>query len=179
MAAGSTYTPISSQVLTSDLSSVTFSSIPQTYTDLVLVCSAQCGSGATSTNGDYRLFLNYNGDAGANYSHTRVYNSNGAMAYQQQTGRSEVDYASHMPAYGSGEFSTITFNIFNYANSSTYKTTLQKGAVFTNATYTEIGLDVNLWRSTSNITTIAITPGGNATTFATKSTFSLYGIASA
>jgi hypothetical protein len=59
------------------------------------------------------------------------------------------------------------------SNTTTFKTLLQRGGSASDRT----AAWVNLWRSTSAITSLSIaTFGGN---FATNSTFSLYGIASA
>ena len=58
----STYTPIATQTLGSAAASVTFSSIPQGYTDLVLVDNVKSASGA----GDSELDVRFNGDSGSN-----------------------------------------------------------------------------------------------------------------
>ena len=68
----STYTPIASQTLASTVANVTFSSIPQGYTDLVLVVSS-----STSTNTN--LYLRFNNDSTSLYSDT-VLNGNGTTA---------------------------------------------------------------------------------------------------
>ena len=66
MAAGITYTPIASTTLGSAAASYTFSSIPNTYTDLVLIASmADSNSGA-----DQRMLVQVNGDTGTKYSTT-------------------------------------------------------------------------------------------------------------
>ena len=67
----STNTPIATQALTSAASSVTFSSIPQGYTDLVVVCSVK-----GAVNGS--LWMYFNGDTGNNYSGTQLYANTGA-----------------------------------------------------------------------------------------------------
>ena len=60
----STYTPIASHTASGSESSITFSSIPQGYTDLVLVFLGKVDSGS----GD--LGLRFNADTGSNYSTT-------------------------------------------------------------------------------------------------------------
>ena len=59
-----TYTPIARQVIASATGTVTLSSIPGTYTDLVLIISA------TATTGADDLLLQFNGDTASNYSET-------------------------------------------------------------------------------------------------------------
>jgi hypothetical protein len=64
MAAGNTYEAIATQTLGSAAASVTFSSIPGTYTDLVVVIAG------TLTTGSDNVSFQLNGDSGANYSVT-------------------------------------------------------------------------------------------------------------
>jgi hypothetical protein len=63
----STYEPIASQTLGSAVSSVTFSSIPQNYTDLILVVNY----GISANNFGARI--RFNGDTGSNYSDSFIY----------------------------------------------------------------------------------------------------------
>ena len=167
MAAGATYEPIATQTTTSSVATVTFSSIPSTYTDLVLVYSA-----ALSTN--YDLYFRLNGDSGNNYSYTVLYSNNGASYGSARTNgqdKGSLDYYG-APTTTLGNNTTIA-NFLNYSNSTTYKTSL----VRSNST---TGLDaiVGIWTSTAAITSIAL---GTFTTptLSSGSTFTLYGIKAA
>ena len=71
MAAGATYTPIATQTTSGSTGAVTFSSIPQTYTDLVVVIN-------TSLSGLCNSLLQFNGDTGSNYSGTVIGGSGSA-----------------------------------------------------------------------------------------------------
>jgi len=62
----------------------------------------------------------------------------------------------------------------NYANTTTYKTSLTRGNIATVATLATVGM----WRSTSAITSIKIERDGS-NLLAAGSTFTLYGIAAA
>jgi hypothetical protein len=74
-----TYEPIATTTLGSAASSITFSSIPATYTDLRLsVTTADAGATATY------LALQFNSDTGANYSRTRI-TGNGSTATSNRT----------------------------------------------------------------------------------------------
>jgi hypothetical protein len=55
---GKTYKPIETQTLGTAVASVTFSSIPDTYTDLVLVFDTACGSMEQQST----MELRFNGD---------------------------------------------------------------------------------------------------------------------
>ena len=67
MAAGSTYTPIATTTLGSAASSVTFSSISGSYTDLILITNP---SSATT---DQSIYVQFNADTGTNYSMSQHY----------------------------------------------------------------------------------------------------------
>ena len=161
MPASATYEPIATNTLSSSAASVTFSSIPGTYTDLVLIFN---GTGSTGGNFTFQ----FNGDTSTNYSATILY-GDGSSA-----GSVRVSSQSSMNIGGvSTGFTTDIINIMNYSNATTYKTALGRYA----RPADEVGAKVGLWRSTSAITSIVVgVSGGN---FATGSTFTLYGIAAA
>ena len=167
MAAGSTYTPIATQTTTSSVASITFSAIPGTYTDLVLVYTA-----ALSTN--YDVYFRLNGDSNTNYSYTVLYSNAGSTYGSSRTvnqNRGSFDYYG-APTTTLGNNITIA-NFLNYSNSITYKTSL----VRSNST---TGIDgiVGLWRSTSAINSITFYKHGGGNISA-GTTLSLYGIAAA
>jgi len=167
----STYTPIATQTLGSAAASVTFSSIPQGYTDLVVVCNVrtdQSGSSGTPQN----FSINYNSDTGSNYSTTTLYaitTAGTALSYRwssQTEGR--IGASAQTSA---GYFAQTNVNIQNYSNSTTYKTGISRSGY--QGQY-GVEADVHLWRNTNAITSIILSaPGLN---LAAGSTFSLYGI---
>ena len=166
MAAGSTYTPLATNTLGSATSSVTFSSISGSYTDLFIVIN----SGSTASGQDIRC--RFNSDSGSNYSLTYV-TGNGSAA---SSGRSSSQTSMPLDynGYLSGSIATTTIiNCMNYSNTTTYKTIL--GRFNTAAFGTDMA--VGLWRSTSAITSIEFLT--SASTFLSGSTFTLYGIAAA
>jgi hypothetical protein len=164
MAAGNTYEAIATQTLGSSASSVTFSSIPGTYTDLVLVTSV-IGTGDLQING------RVNSDTGSNYSTTYLA-GNGTSAAS--------DRAVNATTFGTDYYFSITtagnatiLQFMNYVNSTTYKTVLCRSGVASKGT----NATVALWRNTAAITSITLLASQNA--FNTGSTFSLYGIKAA
>ena len=159
----SAYEVISTQTLGSAAASVTFSSIPQTYTDLVLVAHPLC----TAAN-DY-MKVNINSDTGSNYSQTSLY-GNGGSALSGRVSNSTFAYLSWL--YIGTNPSVIVVNFQNYTNTTTFKTFIFRDS---SSTHPGTASVVSLWRSTSAISylTIARTGGGN---FDTGSTFTLYGI---
>ena len=167
MAAGATYVPIATQTLGSSASSVTFNSISQGFTDLVVVSSIKPSSSASGYGPSFQI----NGDTGSNYSYTLIY-GNGSSAGSIRA--SSINYAR----YGSGG-STSTLeadvtHIMNYSNTTTYKTILAR---FSQPS-ADTGAFVNLWRNTAAITSLTFY-GNDGGSIAAGSTFTLFGISAA
>jgi hypothetical protein len=165
-----TYEPISTQTLGSDTATVTFSSIPQTYTDLVVISNSR--STRASNSGD-NLFLRFNSDSGTNYSATTL-EGNGSIA--ESTRFSPLSaLLARIPATTAtaGVFSPTIMHIMNYTNVTTFKTTLLKFQSVSES----VGLNVGLWRNTAAITTVAFS--ANNGNLVSGSSFTLYGVKSA
>lgn len=160
-----TYTPIASITLGADATSVTFTSIPQTYTDLVLVSQTANTGGAANS-----LAFRFNSDTGTNYSFTRMYGNGSAAASDRE---SNINYMGLGIVGNSAITSAGTFinNIMNYANTTTNKTVISRSSD-TASTY--VSEYVSLWRSTAAITSITVLLSGNS--LRSGSTFNLYGI---
>jgi hypothetical protein len=161
-----TYEKIATTTLGSAASSVTFSSISGSYTDLVLVVSATWSGGSNSSFG-FRL----NSDTGSNYSITQLYGDGSSAA----SGRSSNQTKAVIGQINPTEFGTTIFQFQNYSNATTYKTTLSRS----NVTGVITLAGVALWRNTAAITQIDLEYFDTAGTFDTGSTFTLYGIKSA
>lgn len=168
MSAGATYEPISTTTLSGASSNVTFSSIPQTYTDLVLVTSIKNAS--TGLEG-YRIQVN--NDTGTNYSETYMHGDGSSASSSRITNNNGMNNGLSSSSSGS-EYSINMNNFFNYTNTTSYKTVLSTIHAATNGPW----LNVSVWRNTSAITSIKIAnQSGN--NFGTGSTFTLYGITAA
>lgn len=164
-----TYEPINTQTLGTAVADVYFTSIPQTYTDLVLVIS---GNSASYFNTGFRL----NSDNGSNYSWTEMYGTGSSSASGRITSNTfgRFDNYGGMSATGRN---IIVANFMNYSNSTTYKTVINRAnnAV---STYTGTQANANLWRSTAAITSINVL-SSTGVSFSVGSTFTLYGIKAA
>ena len=157
-----TYTLIASSAPAALTTTVTFSSIPATYTDLVLVANVT-NYNASVEDCDVR----FNSDTGTNYSWTRIEGDGSVTGSGRGTSTTSIPLA--LAASGSGGGVAI-WNIQDYANATTYKTALYRN----NLPATKVQAYVGLWRSTAAISTITLTKGGNG--FAAGCTFKLYGI---
>lgn len=171
----STYSPIASVTLTSAQSSVTFSGIPQTYTDLVLVIAGRTTRSADQNDGSMR----FNSDSNSNYSNTSLYGTGSTAGSDRLSNQTAARFAYWFPAANaaSGIFSATTVHIMNYANTTTNKTILTRQSNQSNVTGLP-GANVSLWRSTAAINTIEIFPH-ESHSWASGSTFNLYGVANA
>lgn len=165
MAAGNTYEAIATQTLGSATATVTFSSIPSTYTDLVLVCNF----GASSAGQDFTF--RFNGDTNSNYSDTRIYGNGTSAVSNRNTSATRIT-ADSVGVSTSLQVTDI-IQVINYSNTTTYKTALVRVADAAKSTEATVGL----WRNTAAITSIdlAMTSGN----LLSGSTFSLYGIKAA
>jgi len=167
MPAGNTYEAIATQTLGSTASTVTFSSIPSTYTDLVLVISAIA---TTSVGGD--IVIQFNSDTGSNYSGTYVW-GNGTSAGSNRASNatySLIDYYAEMDTSVANRIVSIQ----NYSNTTTFKTFLSRANNAGRGTDAIVGM----WRSTAAITSLLLDVT-STNDFAAGSTFSLYGIKAA
>ena len=158
----STYTPIATTTLGSAASSITFSSISGTYTDLILITQGKIASG----EGAYKIQVN--SDTGNNYSNTFLYGDGSSAA----SGRvSNVNYLFGGRANTSEGNGIVHFQ--NYSNTTTNKTVISRG----NNNALTIAY-VGLWRSTAAITSMVIT-SETGSNLSSGSTFTLYGVKSA
>lgn len=159
-----TYEPIATTTLASAAASITFGSIPNTYTDLRVVMDGSTGGSA------YTLQAQFNSDTGTNYSRT-VLRGDGASATSVR--------ATSATSIGIGQFGSyralISFDVMSYT-SGNYKTVLGQSAEDSNGSgmvYRTVGL----WRSTAAVTSVVLTPSGGD--FNAGTTATLYGIKAA
>ena len=144
--------------------SVTFSSIPQTYTDLLIFGSAKNTSGADA---DW-LAIAFNGST-SNFT-SKYLEGNGSGVGSSSLAR--LSGASNGAANIASNYQTY---IFNYTTSA-YKAYSFEYGTESNATlgYTVTGN--GLWSNTAAITSITLTCGNGSNNFAQYSNFYLYGI---
>ena len=162
-----TYEPIATQTLGSSTTAVQFSSIPQTYTDLVLVMAPM----ATSDGQQFLMRVGNGGnDTGSNYSMT-ILTGNGSSATSIRGSNRTSIAVDYYGAIDTTAKSNYIVHFQNYSNTTTNKTILLRS----NTGYATEA-NVALWRgSNAAIDTISVFN----VTFATGSTFTLYGIKAA
>ena len=163
-----TYTPIATVTVTGSnllgTTGVTFSSIPSTYTDVILVQSVAATAPAIAC-------IQVNGDTGTTYSQTSL-SGNGSAASSSRTSSTTL-WRSDI-AHLNTAWSNYISQFQNYSNTTTYKTCLQRY----NDTAFGTEAIVGLWRSTSAINSIKVFMD-RAEYYVVGSTFTLYGIQAA
>ena len=163
-----TYEPIATTTLGTAASTITFSSIAATYTDLRIVLN-----GRTSTTAGTYVSIRFNGDTGSNYSYTKL--SGNTITASSTGGSGSTPYINEIDSSGVNPY-LIEVDIFSYAG-STNKTLLTTAAMDRNGAGS-VEKTVILWRNTSaiNSVTLRVASGDN---FQTNTTATLYGIKNA
>lgn len=164
----SAYEVISTTTVGTAAQTVTLSSIPQTYTDLIVVINAQA-----SVQSD--LYLTFNGDTSAVYSNTTLFgDGTSAGSTRNSRGNAFMTLTYYGAVTTTAGNSVHTVNIMNYANTTTHKTVLTRA----NAASSGVDASVGLWGSTAAITSMTFDLPSTRT-FSTGSTFTLYGVKAA
>lgn len=153
-------TALSKITLQEASSLVTFSSIPSTYRDLVVVVNAD-------NSVQTELFARFNGDSGNNYYTVRM------QASGVSTGSASTSAASGARLNGNGDIMTdfsfnATITALDYSATDKHKLALSR-------TNSSNGVDACTfrWASTAPITSVTLFP--NSGTFEVGSTFALFG----
>lgn len=166
MAAGSTYVPLATYTVSgSTTGNTTFSSIPSTYTDLILVFSGTFN--LTQINA-----IQLNGVTSTVWGQTSL-SGNGTTASSSRETTQDYLYITNTTNLGT-DIGTTVIQFQNYSNTTTNKTVLYRAGAAGALTQAGVGC----WRQTSAINSIYITAGGGKY-WTAGTTLTLYGIAAA
>lgn len=166
-----TYEPIATYTFASAASTITFNSIPGTYTDLQIIGYF----GDSSNGGDSRLYLN--GDTASNYNMNRWWSNYNGTAIEGQILFSATGFWLSQNNANSTDFITSIVDINNYASTLMFKQcTIQnyQSGSSRAQTPTTIG---GAWKNTAAVTSLTMT--SNAGNFPIGSSFTIYGITKA
>lgn len=172
-----TYTLISSVTVGSGgAANITFSSIPQTYTDLLVKVSGR--SSRTGTTSGDSFSIAFNGVGGTSYSDIAVRGSGSAAISYSDVSAAFADLG-RIPAAGqtASTFGNCEVYIPNYTSSNNKSISVDT-VTENNATEAYQTLLAGLFSNTGAITSIVIAPSGS-NTFVQYSTAYLYGISNA
>ena len=165
-----TYTLIEAKTLGSATATVTFSSIPGTYTDLQLYVS---GQGTTSVSFAASLKVVFNSSGGTAYSWRNLEGYNSSAGSNSSSGQA-YGFGAFCPTPAQATWGINSIYIPNYAGSN--NKSLSSDAVKENNSTGNIQMRLvaSLWSNTAAITSVKLVPDyGN---FAQYSTAILYGI---
>jgi len=152
-----TYTPLATVTLGGTAASVTFSSIPATYRDLIVVVNA------TGTTG-LQARMRFNSDSGSNYSFVRMGGDTFGAASSSGTDTSVII------GNFTGTPHALIINIMDYSATDKHKTVISRSNVSSSAAEAF----ANRWANTAAITSVQVNT--STSTWAAGSTFSLYGV---
>ena len=152
--------------LTSSQSSITFSSIPQDYDDLVIKVNSRCTVSADHRLGEIEL----NGSS-ANFSTINLLGNGSATASQNQY--ANLVFRAPGTNNTANTFGNAGIYISNYTASSA-KSISSNSVYENNATSVVLDIIATLWNNTAAVTSITLTL--DADNFTADSNFSLYGI---
>jgi len=152
---------------------VEFTSIPATYTDLLIKFSGR--SDQAASNGQ-DIYIQFNNDTGSNYSFRRVYGTGSAAASDSASVSATAGRVGRVTSASSTALTFASNEIYipNYAG-STAKSISIDGVEENNATASIMVLNAALWTGTAAITSLKIIPLATSN-FVQYSTASLYGI---
>jgi len=153
-------------------SSIAFSSIPATYTDLKLVISARTNQTSWNDNSIVR----FNSDSGNNYSSRRL-NGSGSTADSSSNASQDGFYYWNFNGANAtaSTFSNNEMYIPNYTSSNQKSFSAERVVENNSSTDNMVSLIAGIWTGTAAITSISIAPF-YGTLFAQYSTATLYGI---
>lgn len=161
------YFPIATYTFPSAANSYTFTSIPGTYDDLVLiVANSTCSSGQT-------IEMQFNGDTGNNYAYANITAPPGYgvdTVSGKSTSRDKIPVGSTYSGESATKATMLICNINQYSQSSYPKVSV--------STYSQADTEANVcagnWTGTAAITSIKLVLA--TANFNTGTQFTLYGI---
>ena len=165
------YYSIATTTLSTSAATITFSSIPDTFTHLQIRGFAQ-----QTNNAGANCTIRYNSDSSSNYnSHYLGGNGSTTGAGYFINGSTTGGYAFDSAGNGSSAFSGFIIDILDYKNTNKYTTTKSLSGWSNNSNSENVSMMSSTWRNTAAVTNITLQDysGGS---FAQYSEFALYGI---
>lgn len=163
-----TYTALATVTLGGSDASIVFGSIPATYRDLVLVIGS-----AKSASGNPAVVARFNSDSGTNYPYVRMTGNGSSAASASITTDTFLNLAA---AFGinTTENATIILQVMDYSATDKHRPVL----VRSNLAGAGVEAIAGRWANAANAITQIELFNTSSISFATGTTFSLYGIAS-
>jgi hypothetical protein len=164
---------IESKTVGTAVSGVEFTSIPQTFTDVVLQVSGRSSTGSTRAD----IFLTINGDTGSNYSIRRLigFDSGSVQSYAESGTPTQTNLISITGNGATADtFGNLGFYFPNYTSTTTKSFSVDNTAENNSTSAYIMGIFAGRYTTSSAITSIKIEP--QSSNFMTGSILSLYGV---
>jgi hypothetical protein len=162
---------------TDNPTTITFSSIPSTFTHLQIRGISRCGR----TDGDDNYILRFNSDSASNYSHHKFYATGSSFASTGSASRDRIDldFTISSTWIGANNFAPMVVDILDYSNTNKNKTVRYYTGFDSNAgNRNRLGIGSGLWQSTSAINSITLQADASQT-LSQYTSVALYGIRTA
>ena len=166
LVASTAYESIATATGTGSSDTITFSSIPSTYTSLQIRFNV-----LTATTGS-NIVVRFNSDTGANYSRHQLY-GDGTTVTASGTASTTSFFAFGLTTSTTNPTVAI-IDLHDYSSTANYKTARVLCGLDANGSGS-IWLNSGSWRNTAAVTSVSITQT-SSNAFGTGSTFALYGI---
>ena len=164
---GSSYESIATATGTGSSGTITFSSIPSTYTSLQIRYTNRMGAAGDS------ILMRFNSDSGTNYARHAFYGTGSVVTASAQSSVTATNVGSWFNGADTTQPQVGIIDIHNYAVTTQNKTVRALTGIDMNGSG-DVDLVSGLWMNTAAVSTITLSVVGN--TFSTGSVFSLYGI---
>jgi hypothetical protein len=118
--AANTYVALDKKTVTTAVASVEFTSIPATYTDLILIVDAKASSVGQV------IEMQYNSDTGTNYSATELYGNGATVGSARRSSISSYQTSWNIVNFPDVNFGNAIIHLMNYSSTTTYKSFLSR-----------------------------------------------------
>jgi len=154
------------------VSSITFSSIPSTFTHLQVRLSflSQSGGGV--------LYSTLNGDSGSNYAWHSLYGIGTGVGNLGSSSQTSMRLFGFYSGSSTTSPTSVIIDLLDYTNTNKYKTIKCLSGVDTNGAG-EADFASGLWMNTNSVTSLTLTPLYGGSGFSQYTTVQLYGITTA
>jgi hypothetical protein len=158
----SAWTPLANLTLTSSQAQVNFTSISQSYRDLVLVMNPL-------TAATEELYLRLNADTGTTYNYVTMRGSSGGKGSSVVTSTNQISLGATTYSYTTSQAAFVV-NVMDYS-----QTDKQKALLIRSNEPSSVEANAARWANTAAVTQIRIY-GRFGQNFTTGASFALYGV---
>lgn len=153
-------------------STITFSSIPSTYTHLQVRAICKVG-GTASDFPDF--FIRFNSDSTYTNYYSHQLGGDGSSAYANNSSGSSTATGGIVGDINGAQYTAKVIDVLDYANTNKYKTTRSLSGWDANGSG-QIRFGSNVWMNTAAVNRIDFVVRSSPTTISEYSSFALYGI---